>query len=510
MGERTRVGIGVLGASLALGGLGDLLLRETPWGLNFSLWIAALVGAAAVLTLRGGARTAGGARWLAPVAVLFAACVAWRDAPMLVFMNVLAVLVSLLLAASLGRSGGSLRLMGVSEYVLGGIFAGARAWAGPLPLVVKDVRWQEVGQDRWRGEALAVARGAFIAAPLLLVFGALLMAADAAFEDLVMDVFGFEAAELFNHSALILSLAWVSAGLLWVGLLARSPEGPTVRRPGVLSLGVVELGVVLGLLDALFLAFVVVQARYLFGGAQRVAVAQITYAEYARRGFGELVVVTALILPVLLVAHWLFRPEGRAGERVFRSLAGALVALLFVVMASAVHRMYLYTQEFGLTGPRFYATVFMAWIAVVLLWFVFTVLRARRARFAFGALVTGLATILLVNAVNPDALIARVNLSRLEDGKRFDPYHLTYGLSADAVPTLIESLPRIGEKRVYVHRTKTRSGEVRVRKGPTLEQVILNRWKRERTDWRGWNFDRWRAQNLVAAYLADEGNIEAP
>ena len=510
MDEKTGLGIGILGAALALGGLGDLLLRETPWGVNFLLWVVALVGAATMLALRAGSREAGEARWLGPVAVLFAACVAWRDAPMLVVLNVLAVLVSLSLAASLGRSGASLRLRGVSEYVLGGIFAGARAWAGPLPLAVKDVRWREVGGDRWRGEALAVTRGAFIAAPLLLVFGALLMAADAAFEDLVVNIFSFDVAELFDHLVLILFLAWVSAGLLWVALLARNPEGPALRRPETLSLGAVEEGVVLGLLNTLFLAFVTVQVRYLFGGAQRVAVAQITYAEYARRGFGELVVVTALVLPVLLVAHWMLWPEGRAGERVFRALAGTTVALLFVIMASAVHRMYLYTREFGRTGPRLYATVFIAWIAIVLLWFVLTVLRERRDRFAFGALATGLVTVLLLNAVNPDAVIAQTNISRMERGERFDPYHLTYGLSADAVPTLMRALPSIGDRRMYVHRTKTRSGEVRVHRGPTLEKEILNRWKRNPADWRGWNFGRWRAQDLVADYLARGENVRAP
>jgi hypothetical protein len=34
-------------------------------------------------------------------------------------------------------------------------------------------------------------------------------------------------------------------------------------------------------------------------------------------------------------------------------------------MASALQRMYLYTQEYGLTELRFYATIFMAWLAVV-------------------------------------------------------------------------------------------------------------------------------------------------
>jgi hypothetical protein len=55
---------------------------------------------------------------------------------------------------------------------------------------------------------------------------------------------------------------------------------------------------VLGLLDLLFLTFVVIQVRYLFGGAGRVAAtAGLTHTEYARRGFFELVTVTALALP---------------------------------------------------------------------------------------------------------------------------------------------------------------------------------------------------------------------
>ena len=34
---------------------------------------------------------------------------------------------------------------------------------------------------------------------------------------------------------------------------------------------------------------------------------EFTYAEYARRGFFELVAVAALVLPLLLCAHWLVR-----------------------------------------------------------------------------------------------------------------------------------------------------------------------------------------------------------
>lgn len=487
VGERTRLGLGVLGAALILGALGDGLLRATPWGVNVFLWVAALAAAALSLARWGRLRTAGEGRWLVPVAVLFAAGVAWRDSPTVVFLDVLAVLVALSLAALWGRSG-RLRFAGISEYVLGGIYAGTLTSAGPLPVAIGDVRWREVGPGRWREPVLSVTRGALLATPLLLLFGGLFVAADAVFEKLVRDVFGFDVAEVVGHVSLIGLFAWISAGVLWVALLAPNPASLAFGRPRVISLGILEIGVILGLLDALFLAFVVVQVRYLFGGAERVVdTVGLSYAEYARRGFFELVTVTALVLPMLLLVHWLVRTESRAHVRVFRALAGTMVVLLFVVMASALQRMYLYQQEFGLTELRLYATVFMLWVSVVLVWFLLTVLRGRRDRFAFGALVTGLAAILVINAINPDAIITRTNVARMQAGERFDPHYLTT-LSSDAVPTLVESLPKMSREDRGV-----------------IEDELRSRWSSDDGGWRTWNLSRSRAQRLAdtAAYQAN-------
>ena len=90
-------------------------------------------------------------------------------------------------------------------------------------------------------------------------------------------------------------------------------------------------------------------------------------------------------------------------------------------MASALQRVYLYVDEYGLTQLRFYVTAFVAWLAVVLAWFILTVLRGRRDRFAFGALVTAFAAVLAINAVNPDAFVARTNLDRMHDGESSTP-----------------------------------------------------------------------------------------
>ena len=489
MGERTRLGLGVLGVALVLGGLGDLLLRATPWGINLLLWVTALVGLAVLLAGWWRVGTGGEGRWMIFAVLVFAAGIVLRDSPVVVFLDLLGVLISLSLAVWQGRSG-SLRRAGILDYILGGVYTGALTSAGPIPVSVVDIEWREAVRGRWKGQALAVSRGVLLAAPLLLLFGALLVAADAIFERLVIEVFGFDLAEVFSHLSLIFFFAWITAGVLWAGLMARVPNNLAIPRPRVLSLGIVEVGIVLGLLDLLFLTFVVIQVRYLFGGAGRVAAtAGLTYAEYARRGFFELVTVTALALPLLLVAHWLLRAETRAHRRLFEALAGMMVVLLFVVVASALQRMYLYQQEFGLTELRLYTTVFMVWISTVLLWFVLTVLRARRDRFACGALIAGFAAILAINAMNPDALIASTNLERMEAGKRFDAYYLAT-LSADAAPVLVESLPEIGDTRL--------------RKDYTVEEAVVDRWDSREPDWRTWNLSRSTAHRMLTNYAEDQ------
>lgn len=495
MEDRTRLGLGILGAALILGGLGDALLRATPWGVNFLLWVAAL-GVAGVALAWWGVPLRGDGRWFAAVAVIFAGGVLWRDSPVVVALDVGVVLLAISLAIWRGREG-SLRRAGISDYMIGTTIAGALSSAGPLPVTVRDIQWREVARGRWRGPTLAVARGVLISTPLLLVFGGLFVAADAVFERLVLDFFGFDLADVLGHLALICALAWISCGALWAALLANSPAGLTLRRPDALSLGILEVGIVVGLLDLLFAVFVAVQVRYLFGGAGRVlATDGLTYAEYARRGFFELVTVTALALPLLLLAHWLLRTDNRVAERVFRWLAVGLVALLFVVVASALQRMYLYTQQFGLTELRLYTTVFMLWLSIVLLWLLATVLRGRRDLFAFGALVSGLAAVLLINAINPDALIARTNISRAQDGKDLDVPYLA-SLSADSVPVLVESYPEVGDRLLYKDTTIPPSGKEKSLQGLTLEEAITKRWSKQNTDWRSWNLSRYRAHAIV-------------
>jgi Domain of unknown function (DUF4173) len=473
MSRGTKVAIVLAGLALALGVLGDLLFRGQLLGLNVALWTLAFVLVLTVLLRVARAPLHQGRRFMVAPLLLFAALFVWHDSPLLVAANLLALAAAVSMGA-LRRPRPRLRATTLSDYGGGLIAAGSSLLVGAVALLMRDIRWNEVAGRARSEKVAAVARGLMIGTPLLLLFGGLFVAADVMFKQLLSSAVPSLGSSTVAHFAIVLAWAWAAGGLLRDLLAPREERRPLPARVGhPLRLGAVEVNVALAALNLLFLAFVLVQFRYLFGGRSLVeGQAHLTYAEYARQGFFELVVVAALTIAVLLAGDWLLRDEG--GRRVFRWLAIALLALLAVVMVSALQRMRLYMQEYGLTELRLYATGTIVWLAVVCAWFVATVLRGRRHAFALGALVAGFAATLCLNVLNPDALIARTNVTR----PVVDVVYLA-GLSDDAVPTLVGRISSLqpGQQRL-------------------LAEALLQR-DLATADWRSWNVSRARAQQLL-------------
>lgn len=469
--ERNQLGVRILFVALVVGVLGNALLRRWPWGLNFTFW--ALMLAAFLAALGNRERTIERGAWLVFVPVgAFAFAFTWRDSGTLQLLNILALLVAFSLWI-LRAQGGAIFRAGVTQYVLGSTIAAVSAFAGALVLL-GDLPWKEVSGGRVSRNALAFSRGVLLAVPPILVFGGLLMSADAVFESLVKGIFQIDFATGLSHTFLTFFLAWTFSGYARGLLVGREYEWLRGIRAPSLSLGIVETAVILSALNLLFVAFVAVQFRYFFGGASQVQVTPgLTYAEYARSGFFELLAVGTLVLPLLLLLHWLLRKDCRRDEKVFQALAGFQLVMLAVMVASAFQRMRLYQQEYGLTEQRLYPTAFMAWLAVVFIWFALTVLRGRRERFAGGAMVAGFVLIAALHALNPDALIVRVNSARASEGRKFDAAYASR-LSADAVPELLRALPELPEREQHL-----------------VARHLLMSWPEAADrDWRTWSYSR--------------------
>lgn len=508
MNERTKTGLEILQASLLVGVLGNILLRQTPWGLNAFLFVAAFVAALVMvarrrrpefLTLNNLA--------LMSAMVFFASMFLIRDSIELRVYDTLAIIV-IMGVMMLSSFNIQTHVAGAFHYVAGVIWSGITSVFGIIALVAVDIEWSAMPGNKISRNLFSVLRGLAIALPLVLIFGGLFMAADAVFEGLVNRAINFDLGIVVGHVVLTSFLAWLTAGYLrgamlntfasaaaaappeetvddkasdasFVARVAEEPgenpstlpdnatildyinrsEAPDKAEPAakprdwqnidnsvlppVFTLGTVETVIILGLVDLLFLSFVIVQVPYLFGGMELVQTTpDFKLADYARRGFGELVAVAALVLPMLLVSHWLLRRETGRSEKIFRVLAGVQIALLFVIMTSAVQRLVLLTGEvgYGMTTVRFYPMVFMLWLAVVFAWFAITVFRGARQHFAWGALWSAIVILGATNLMNPDAFIARTNIQLMQQGREFDAYYNSQQLSADAVPTLLSGL----------------------------------------------------------------------
>jgi hypothetical protein len=162
------------------------------------------------------------------------------------------------------------------------------------------------------------------------------------------------------------------------------------------------------------------------------------------------------------------------------------VALVLVMLVSALERMRLYRLEYGLTELRFYTTAFMIWLGALLVWFAVTVLPGRRAAFARGALASAVVAVAALHAVDPERVIVETNRAM---PRTFDAEYAS-GLSADAVPALVEAVQPL-------------EGPVQRR----LARTLLTRWASdEPPDWRSWSLARARARSRV---LSEEPRLRA-
>ncbi|MFA6241393.1 MAG: DUF4173 domain-containing protein [Candidatus Hydrogenedentales bacterium] len=490
----------VLGAAALMGLLSDLLLREGPWGLNAALWSAAFAMLLWQLSRDPGTEMPPGRRWCIPLIAVFGALLAWRDAPVLKLLDILAMF-ALCATLILRPAVDSVLKSGFGHYLTACVDGGVGIVLG-LPSMLtldvpKQVREVRAGIDASQTQALtrlvlSTFGGVAIAIPLILVFGSLFTSADTAFRDWVNDLFRLDWQTLFEHLLVAGFSAWTVAGFLHVAILKRRVAwSPEAAYQGA-RLDTLTILIPLGALIVLFGAFIAVQTSYFFGGAATVqAETGPSYAEYARQGFFQLVTVAALALGVLLLADWFGRDASPRGRHMLHAFTVTLVALVFVVMASALHRMALYTSVYGLTTLRFYTTAFMFWLAMVLLWFLAVILRGQRERFLFPAVASACACVLVFNAINPERIIVDVNTSRAKAVDEFDiEYLLT--LSNDATPALAELTGRLPEF------------ERSLLRGPLEQRIGLGasskHWSYRRLDkggWRAWSWSRECARRAV-------------
>ncbi len=354
-----------------------------------------------------------------------------------------------------------------------GIWLLGRGAFGVLPASMDTVK--SIKGDR---RLLTVLLGFLLALPLLLLVIPLLVQADPYFAIVVERLLnGF--AQLFGKAVfrLLLGLVLVPVhfGLLYSLRHIEKRESKIFSFPKVDPL---LSTVILLIMDLLYAFFIVVQSTALFGGpAYLERVSGLSYAEYARSGFFQLVFVAGLNLTLILVALRFGKGEGK--QLWLKWLGTVLILESGLILLSAAYRMTLYVSVYGLSLKRFLTYWGMAMLTLFFAVALRSVWKEGAAFFktAFVIAVTGW---LILNYCNVDRCVARYNVAMWQENQSevIDLTYLTHGLSYDALKE-IEELP----------------GDIQVKWG-RLDSLLEGRRREAKkiaSDWRTWSFSAWQA-----------------
>lgn len=304
-------------------------------------------------------------------------------------------------------------------------------------------------QQRFIKKAAPYLRGILFALPVLAILTMLLASADPVFNDRIQNIFSWfsidSLGEIVFRLFYILVLAYVILSVYFYSLF-KSQEWEGEKEQESKSngiLGSIETGIILGSVNLLFLIFVVLQFTYLFGGQSNINIEGFTYAEYARRGFSELLAVALISLFVFYVLSMITRRETKSKQWIFSALGLLLVGLVTIILVSAYTRLTLYEQAYGFTRLRTLTHVFMIWTGLLLAGTAILDILKKMGRMALILIVMIIGFGLSVSLLNIDRFIVQQNISRsLSNGEEegsvpLDTGYL-YTLSTDAIPPLVE------------------------------------------------------------------------
>jgi hypothetical protein len=431
------------GVAIAFGLLADAAVRVPPGlALTLGTWLAAL---AIAWFARPQPRT-----WpFLAGAVALGACFMLRASPVLIGFDLLGAAALLCVAASFARAGHPARATTRSY-----LFRAAATPFEALPDGVTSLTGPPTRELSGRASPRAIVRAALVIVPVSVLLAILLGSADPVFRRYV-HVPSIEPGVWPLH--IVTTLAGAVALSTLVAIALRRPtsiDAVAQRQLSARWAGTAEWAGLLVAIDLLFAIFVAIQFTVFFGGRTHVLQeAGLTYAEYARSGFWQLLGAAAIGGSALAFAwHALPRPAPAVTRRLLLVLGLPLVALLAVVLVSAYRRVALYEDAYGLTYLRILVQVSITGLAVMFGCVVVALVRWRAAWLPAAAVAIVTASVLGLNVANIDARIAASNIQLALEGHPLDEQTLSQ-LSTDAVPKMTSSLDQLaaGDRTALEH-----------------------------------------------------------
>jgi hypothetical protein len=486
------------GIVIVLGWAFDFLFWKKPLGINFAIFVTLCLLTGILLLRADGLRLSRTSGWLLLPVAFFAGMTFIHLEPMTVFLSI-SMAIFLMGVIALTYINGAWIRYTLLDYLFGYLRLMGSTIARPLGFVAENRRLaseQPVQTEKRGARVWPVLRGIVIALPIIAIFASLLSSADPIFANRFkdfIDLFKIDnLPEYIFRLAYILILAYLLAGI-YLHAAQKSDEKVEEKTWIAPFLGFTESTIVLGSVVLLFIAFVVIQFQYFFGGQANISIEGYTYSEYARKGFGELVAVAFFSLLLLLGLGAITRRENENQRRIFSILGVGLVGLLIVMLVAAFQRLGLYEAAYGFSRLRTYTHVFMIWLGLLLVAVVILEVLRRERSVGLAMVLASLGFVISLNALNVDAFIVKENIQReirsttdknYAQGRADLDAQYFVGLSEDAIPSLVGAF-----------RSKSMPVSVREKVGAALACKQYERKQDTRAyPWQSFHFSRLNAE----------------
>lgn len=274
--------------------------------------------------------------------------------------------------------------------------------------------------------------GVGIALPLLGIIIGLLSSADLMFRSIFKNIYTFIFSSNLFAVVIMILIGFIVCYCIICGAIAKAgieeTQKPLTKADASIAI------TVLSLLSLVYAVFCTIQILYLFTEGFSVLPNGVTFSQYARRGFFELLVVTAINFFLMILSTKYFEDC-----KLIRIMLTFMTVCTYIMIGSAAYRMILYIGAYNLTFLRLFVLLFLLIDVFVLAGIIIYVYHKKFPLFHYCVAVTAVCYIAFSFA-KPDYHIAKYHIQQKEELNMDDIRFLTKELSLDAAPVVLPVL----------------------------------------------------------------------
>lgn len=310
----------------------------------------------------------------------------------------------------------------VFQQMFGSVFCGYYLFADGF-------MWGKIKDNEKAKKGIYIFIGLIISAPILLIVSLLLLTSDYVIRNMVFNFLEkINLLDIILCSVLVVIVFFVSYGC--ITYLTKQAIREEVYEKRVLE--PVVMITITGLLSIIYLFYSVIQILYLFLGKMSLPNGY-TYAEYAREGFFQLLIVCVLNLILVLISIRFFKKS-----RILQIVLTIVSACTYIMIASSTLRMIMYIRFYYLTTLR----ILVLWTLCVLFFLlsglVISIYKEKFPLFRYSVIIVT-SCYLILAYIRPDYWIAKINVTHISEvksefflGEPYEDYYYLSTLSLDA------------------------------------------------------------------------------